>query len=133
MSSADCVRGLCPLDSRPSPGKRPMRTAPEGSALWTPAGAYAPDPEMLRISLSPAGGTGIMKFPPFFHTMLTSPPKAGRSGRPFSLPPFTNILFSKPFYYSPTISPFQTTKFPFYHSRVYYVISPASACPRHFI
>ncbi len=36
-----------------------MRRAPEGSALWTPAGAYAPDPEMLRISASPAGGTGV--------------------------------------------------------------------------
>jgi len=93
-SSADCARGLCPLDSRSSPEWRPMRTAPEGSALWTPAGAYAPDPEMLRISLSPAGGTGILKFPPFFHTMLTGPPKAGRAGRPIFLPPFTNILFS---------------------------------------
>jgi len=37
MSSADCARGLCPLDSRPSPGRRPPQTAPEGSALWTPA------------------------------------------------------------------------------------------------
>ncbi len=35
-----------------------MRTAPKGAALWTPAGAYAPGPEMLRISASPAGGTG---------------------------------------------------------------------------
>ena len=34
-----------------------MRTAPKGFALWTPTGAFAPDPEMLRISTSPAGGT----------------------------------------------------------------------------
>jgi len=34
-----------------------VRTAPEGAALWTSAGASAPDPEMLRISASPAGGT----------------------------------------------------------------------------
>jgi len=35
-----------------------MRTAPKGAALWTSAGAFAPDPTMLRIALSPAGGTG---------------------------------------------------------------------------
>ncbi len=47
---AGCIRGLCPLNSRPSPGRRPTRTAaglrpapapargaPKGSALWTPA------------------------------------------------------------------------------------------------
>ena len=36
-SSADSTRGRCPLDSRPSSGRRPLRTAPEGAALWTPA------------------------------------------------------------------------------------------------
>jgi len=36
MSSADGTKGRCPLDSRPSPGRPPLRRAPKGSALWTP-------------------------------------------------------------------------------------------------
>ena len=57
-----------------------MRTAPEGSALWTPAGAYAPDPEMLRISASPAGGTGDFGALFVVCTSITGLPKGGQAG-----------------------------------------------------
>ena len=40
---AACARGRCPLDSRRG---------------------FSPDPEMLRISASPAGGTGDFGAPP---------------------------------------------------------------------
>ncbi len=92
MSSADGARGLCPLDSRPSPGWRPPQTAPEGSALWTPAPpqrapralpsghplGLCPRPEMLCISVSPAGGMGAVVVHAAQQTCL---PKAGQSGR----------------------------------------------------
>ena len=81
MPSAGGARGLCPLDSRPSPGRRPMRTAPKGAALWTPAGAFAPDPEMLRISTSPAGGTRDLGAVVFVISVLPSLPKVGQAGR----------------------------------------------------
>jgi len=52
------ARGLCPLDSRAYAAGGPVRTAPEGAALWTPAGALPQTPRCWRISASPAGGTG---------------------------------------------------------------------------
>ncbi len=42
---AGCARGRCPLDTRRG---------------------FAPDPEMLRISASPAGGTGVWVRPHSF-------------------------------------------------------------------
>ena len=36
-ASAARTSGLCPLDSRSSPEGPPLRRAPAGSALWTPA------------------------------------------------------------------------------------------------
>ena len=71
-----------------------MRTAPEGSALWTPAGAYAPDPEMLRISLSPAGGTGDFEVSSFLSYYADRPAKSRAGRSTYFFPPFTNILFS---------------------------------------
>ena len=44
-SSADSAKGLCPLDSRSSPERRPMRTA--AGLCPAPAGDKPPDPEML--------------------------------------------------------------------------------------
>ena len=58
-----------------------MRTAPKGFALWTPAGAFAPDPEMLRISTSPAGGTKDFGAVIIVSTLLPSLPKVGQAGR----------------------------------------------------
>ncbi|NBI84011.1 hypothetical protein D3Z48_18460, partial [Clostridiaceae bacterium] len=48
--------GALPLHPAPSPGGQPARLA--AGLCPAPAGAFAPDPEMLRISSSPAGGTG---------------------------------------------------------------------------
>ena len=63
----------------------PLRRAPKGSALWTPAGAYAPGPEMLRISTSPAGGTGDLGAVHFLYMVLTGPPERLRAGRFFAV------------------------------------------------
>ena len=57
----------------------PLRRAPKGAALWTPAGAVRPRPRDADASLFRlrAGfGTVIM-----VHAAVTGPPKGGRAGR----------------------------------------------------
>jgi len=44
-----------------------------------------PDPEMLCISASPAGGTGDFGFAVIGFAMLTGLPKEGQAGRFFSV------------------------------------------------
>ena len=58
-----------------------MRTAPKGFALWTPTGAFAPDPEMLRISASPAGGTEDFGALIIVVAVMSSLPKGGQAAR----------------------------------------------------
>ncbi len=55
-----------------------MRTAPEGAALWTPAGASAPDPEMLTHLCFACGRDGTSQAAA---ALLTGPPKGQRVGR----------------------------------------------------
>ena len=65
-----------------------MRRAPKGSALWTPgglcpapAGALAPDPEMLTHLCLACGRDGGLGTLPTAAILLTTPPKGGRAGR----------------------------------------------------
>jgi len=57
-----------------------LRRAPEGAALWTPAGVITPDPEMLRISPRLRAGRGLWRVSARF-ALLTDPPKGLRAGR----------------------------------------------------
>ena len=58
-----------------------MRTAPEGAALWTPAGAYAPDPEMLTHLCFACGRDGGFWCVLISNASLTGPPERLRAGR----------------------------------------------------
>ena len=103
-SYADSTRGRCPLDSRPSPGRRPMRTAPKGAALWTPAlrrggvlcgrhqralpsglplGFHPRPRDAAHLCLACGRDEGF-RCSVFFAAVLTCPPKGRRTGRFFA-------------------------------------------------
>ncbi len=60
----------------------PLRgDAPKGSALWTPAGAFAPDPRDAmhpHFACGRDGGFGALAN---VYSVLTGPPKGRRAGR----------------------------------------------------
>ena len=67
LSSADGAKGLCPLDSRSSPERRPPQTAP--------------DPEMrTHLLFRPRAGRGLGA-EAIDDALLTGPPERLRAGR----------------------------------------------------
>ena len=58
-----------------------MRRAPEGSALWTPAGASAPGPGMLSHPCFACGRDGGQGACISVYTVMTGPPERLRAGR----------------------------------------------------
>jgi len=70
----------------------PVRTAPEGAALWTPAGADTPDPEMLTHLCFACGRDGGLGASPVHAALLTSPHKGLRAGRFFAAVFFVSVF-----------------------------------------
>ena len=104
FASAAGTRGRCPLDSCSSPERRPARTAaglrpapaplrraPEGAALWTPAGALAPDPEMLSHLPFACGRDGGLVHS--LYSCITDRPTKRRAGRSGDFPNYPTFIF----------------------------------------